>query len=284
MSGEVNANLRVYTLKACMNLVHSPVDARHKEEAYLPPMKQAFSPEVQGVLERSSAEGNLIKLPGQLDPKLYKKVNDALNGVGAKWNRKLGGHLCDEALGDTEELLNVIRGGGNLVKDLQFYQTPVALAARLVDYAVHYCAVPASEAVALEPSAGCGRIVHPLCHTFSQVHAVEVHEPFIERLAADEVYNVDFLAWIAPRLFDVIVMNPPFSNGQEVQHVLKARECLKDDGVCIAVVSAAFGVNERGLYKEVFGKTWWRELAMLSRETFKESGVNVATKIILVKR
>lgn len=85
----------------------------------------------------------------------------------------------------------------------------------------------------LEPQAGKGDLVNALQtlrHFRSvplNVDCIEIHpelQAVLRQKDGVKVIASDFLAWQPTRLYDLIVMNPPFSNGDE--HLLHAWECL----------------------------------------------------------
>ena len=51
--------------------------------------------------------------------------------------------------------------------------------------------------------------------------------------------NIDFLDYEG-RLFDRIIMNPPFSKGQALKHFRKAQSLLMPEGEIIALVPVTF--------------------------------------------
>lgn len=49
------------------------------------------------ILSRVTTEGNNVYLTcGQLDRKQYKAVNEILENIGGKWNRKTKGHVFSD--------------------------------------------------------------------------------------------------------------------------------------------------------------------------------------------
>lgn len=93
----------------------------------------------------------------------------------------------------------------------------------------------------LEPSAGTGSILDVLCQNYGlyqakpeNVYCIE-SDPELRAVLADKGYQVihdDFLSFDCQYKFDLIVMNPPFSNGDE--HLLKAWDIMgTGDIVCL---------------------------------------------------
>jgi protein-L-isoaspartate O-methyltransferase len=156
----------------------------------------------------------------------------------------------------------------------------------------------------LEPSAGTGNLVSAIIargflglDCGGQVVAVELNTGLAELLrqqrdktlyANDNNFTVhctDFLQCNGDLgLFDRIVMNPPFANGQDVEHVTHALHMLKPRGRLVAVMSN--GVTFRQDRKT----TAFRELLEargatieeLPEDTFKESGTSVRTVLVTI--
>ncbi len=98
----------------------------------------------------------------------------------------------------------------------------------------------------LEPSGGQGAIVKELIEAgASGVTSVEIDpEAFMElqgTMAPKGVelsfYNEDFLqSKFRPGDFDRVVMNPPFTNNQDVKHVAHALTFLREGGILVAIM------------------------------------------------
>jgi 16S rRNA G1207 methylase RsmC len=129
----------------------------------------------------------------------------------------------------------------------QLFPTPAHVAARMVELAD----VQPGERV-LEPSAGTGALLAALGRRpwgsdvkFGRVHAVEIHGALCPRLRADfpltAIHQADFLTMSADDfggLFDVVLMNPPFANADDVKHIMHARRFLAPGGRIVAICAA----------------------------------------------
>jgi protein-L-isoaspartate O-methyltransferase len=142
----------------------------------------------------------------------------------------------------------------------------------------------------LEPSAGTGSIVRMVRpHVGEYITAYE-WEPalvrILERLVYCQVHRADFLA-VEPggQLFDRVLMNPPFSGGQDMQHVRHAYRFLKPGGRLVAVMSPAFRYGTRGeapRFREwLQGLDWAAE--DLPAGSFKEHGTGVHTVLVTIE-
>ncbi len=99
----------------------------------------------------------------------------------------------------------------------------------------------------LEPSAGKGDIVDYLVENFqiskSNIKCIEL-EPDLRATLVGKEYTVidsDFLAYSDPYTFDLIVMNPPFDDGDS--HLLKAWSVLAPEGNLICLLNAETLLN-----------------------------------------
>ena len=116
----------------------------------------------------------------------------------------------------------------------QYYPTPVALAEQMVALA----GIRPGESC-LEPSAGTGAIARLLPRESTTcVEVAGLHVAAI-RAAGYRCEQADFLAWAPSGGFDVIVMNPPYSQGRWKAHVLHALGMLAPTGRLVALLPAS---------------------------------------------
>lgn len=115
----------------------------------------------------------------------------------------------------------------------------------------------------LEPSAGLGSLLSPLDDDDKQrVTCVELSPTRCEYLRENGFENVicaDFMQFICDDGFDLIVMNPPFSEGRAKAHVEQACKHLNDGGQLLAIVPPSFksdlDFTEIGTFKNAFSNT-----------------------------
>jgi predicted RNA methylase len=142
----------------------------------------------------------------------------------------------------------------------QFF-TPPDLAARMVEWAGVKSGMDT-----LEPSAGLGAIVKPLRATGAMVTAYEKDEGVFLELSRSVprgvlCLNEDFLHSNGGRRWDVAVMNPPYSLGQDSRHVLKA--CgVADRVVVLGRVNLLAGVDH---HLRIWSRCGLSRLAILTR-------------------
>lgn len=140
----------------------------------------------------------------------------------------------------------------------------------------------------LEPEAGKGNLADLVVDRFGdtvELDCVEVNPTLKDILwmKGHKVVASDFLAYNTDKRYDRIVMNPPFENGQDIEHVKKAWGMLKQNGRLVTVMSTGWTFSNRKAHQE------FREFVedhgycqTLPDESFKESGTNVATVLVVL--
>lgn len=182
------------------------------------------------------------------------------------------------------------KAGVQVVAVPQLFPTPVPLADRMAEIAD----IRPGQRV-LEPSAGTGRLIGSMGAIWhadgGELHAVEINSGLCRNLSREfpltKVRCADFLE-CGEELgrFDRIIMNPPFTNGADVEHVRHAFGFLKPGGRLVAIMSA--GVTFRSDRKTVefrhFLDKRGAEIEELPADTFKESGTGVNTILVAIDR
>jgi len=142
----------------------------------------------------------------------------------------------------------------------------------------------------LEPSAGTGAIVGYILKEFPAVK-LDVFELnlTLQEILKGKGYNLrgsDFLGFDAKPEYDRILMNPPFSKLQDIDHVLKAYECLRYGGRLVSVMSpgAFFHTRLKACDFRFWFKKFRGECYDLPPESFKNSGTDVNSKIIVIDK
>lgn len=128
-----------------------------------------------------------------------------------------------------------------------FFPTPPAVAEQMVELAG---ITPGMKV--LEPSAGNGNIAMAMQEAGAEVEVAEISSSLREVLEAKgfTVVAQDFME-LTDGDYDAIVMNPPFSNNQDIEHVRHAYTLLKPGGKLVAIVGeGAFFRN--GTTEEAF--------------------------------
>jgi hypothetical protein len=242
----------------------------------------AIDPTTADVLSRATVDENVLTLPGEtLERKVYQDVNKVLEALGGKWNRKLRGHVFDDASTLASRLAGVLDDGKVAPADaMGYFPTPRTLAQHVVDLA---CIEP--QHAVLEPSAGQGAIADVLDVPVDQIQLVEVQQRHADVLTSKGYPRVlveDFMAAELP-LFDRVVMNPPFERKQDVDHVTRAFGLLKPGGRLVAVMSAGATANKdrkSAAFQLLLAEHGWHEKN--PDGAFKESGTGVHTVTVVL--
>lgn len=126
----------------------------------------------------------------------------------------------------------------------QFYPTPEGLARRALE-----AAEIGDNDTVLEPSAGNGDLAAELPK--DRTTCVEVSELRCSVLKARgfNTVHADFIEWswdrsVRREFFDRVVMNPPFSEGRAVDHLVAASQVVKPGGRIVAILPASMRGKE----------------------------------------
>lgn len=168
---------------------------------------------------------------------------------------------------------------------LDLFPTPKPLAARLVSL----CGVKQGDSV-LEPSAGTGRLAEAIRNAGARVHCVELNYNAAQYLTAQgyTVDSADFMDWEPAAQFDAAILNPPFSNSQDIAHIQRAADFVKPGGMLGALLSPAYTFHQS---KAAAAFRDWLEsdaVSVLHQETlppgtFRESGTNVNANLLIMR-
>jgi predicted RNA methylase len=244
----------------------------------------AASPEVLDVLSRSNIDDEGLTLPPeQLPPDQYAAVNKFLELAGAKWHKGKKRHLFKA--GAREKIDGLLSSGQILdeKKHFQAFYTPQEVAHDLVRIAGVQ-----PDMDCLEPSAGDGVIATALREAGARVTCIELNPDAAEKLRArgfDPAVK-DFLSVEPVAAYDRVVMNPPFTNNQDIDHVLHAFEFLKPGGKLVAIMGKGFLFGEQRKRAEFrqFLESHGKVVQDLPRGTFQESGTMVETVVVELVR
>lgn len=246
-------------------------------------------------------DGTVGKITEQLERKLYERVNKALDAMGGKWNRKAGGHVFQSD--PRRQVDGLLESGSLTVERDGFFETARAVITRMLELVP----LPRYSVIVLEPEAGRGAILQVLLDhpnaKWSMFHACEKnperHKYLRENFFGVRMVGTDFLEYTLPRYTDGdvmlyyqrIYMNPPFEEGQDIDHVRHAYSLLQpgrvgDPAALVSVMSEhAFFANDR---KSVEFREWLEAVGGYSEQlppgSFKESGTGVNARLVRIKR
>ena len=181
-----------------------------------------------------------------------------------------------------DAIKGALKAGVQIAVARELFPTPPALAARMVELA----GIGAGDRV-LEPSAGTGNLAKAIRSAVPGAHLdlIEIDSRLCSILQASgfEVLCCDFLAASMPVCpdsedgHDCVLMNPPFSKGQDVVHILHALKFLKPGGRLVAL--CADGPRQQAELRPL--ATTWEELP---GDTFAGQGTGVRAILLTVQR
>jgi predicted RNA methylase len=190
-------------------------------------------------------------------------------------------HKSDKILRWTKE--------ASLMRIPGFFPTPGPVSEQLIAVA---CIEPGNRI--LEPSAGSGSLIDAVRQSYTGVHVTycEINCFLLDLLREkyDGSPDIQFLGRdfleIDPRnreeRFDRIIMNPPFEQGQDIDHVLHACQLLTPKGILTAIVSAgAFHRKDKKV--ERFRRVLEESKAFvqqLPNDSFKSSGTMAQCRLV----
>ena len=126
----------------------------------------------------------------------------------------------------------------------QYYPTPVELADKMVNSITRWNDIK----TVLEPSVGTGSLIKSLLRAKTyqefQIDCLEIQpelrgilkEQFEESSTVPKIIGDDFLSFNTFKSYDLILMNPPFSEGDK--HLLKAIDMQKNGGTIVCLLNA----------------------------------------------
>lgn len=240
------------------------------------------------ILNQCTVNGNYVKLPDvQLDRKLYLEVAKALELIGGKWK---GGKIAAfEFKADPTDLLESIKNGDkrNLKKEFQFFETPSTVIKEMFEHLPDLTRVSSI----LEPSAGQGAIIRALneitdivpdCYELMDINVQILNKSNLKF----NLLGSDFLQHTGKK-YDLIVANPPFSNNQDIDHVMHMYNHLNDGGTLITIMSPSwtFGSqNKQVKFREFLDYDTTSHYVELPVGLFKESGTNIKTMLVVIEK
>lgn len=234
--------------------------------------------EVLLVLEQCKIEGNMLFLPDyQLDRDIYLAVNKILVNCEGKWNRKHKAHIFNKS--PVEYIENIILTGDytNYKKEFQYFPTYPDVTKILCER----INLNKNDAV-LEPSAGEGYIAKEVAKIAKKVYVCEKNIDFHNKLNDFELLTNDTFELLFSHfiLKDInkVIMNPPFRNQEDIDHVSYIFSIMPSDTQLISVMSKSWQwrdnsksetfrnlVNKYGYYSD------------LPENSFKSSGTSIDT-------
>lgn len=184
-----------------------------------------------------------------LPPIVYRRYNAVMEALGGHWSKKDKAHVFpDRTVADVHAAITAALAAGFATNEVKaekkanaFFATPPDIADFMAE------ASGCAGKFVLEPSAGEGALVKAaLDHGAALIVAVDINEERLSKIRRDvpdpkdviQLVPGDFLRVnLTIQAYDVVLMNPPFTRGADVRHVLYARRFLKPGGVLVALMA-----------------------------------------------
>lgn len=174
--------------------------------------------------------------------------------------------------------------------DNQFYQTPDWLAEKMVNMAGIKCGDKV-----LEPSAGLGAIAKYIKLKTNNLSLIEPNKDNVHRLrkmgfsvnhtTLEQFYKRKMRCQVL-RKYDKIIMNPPFSNERDINHIRLAYDLLGNGGKIVAIMAENSLYYNRESTREF--NRWLvkvnAQVIPLPKNTFKESGTLVDVVMAIINK
>ncbi|WP_327385511.1 class I SAM-dependent methyltransferase [Streptomyces sp. NBC_01207] len=201
--------------------------------------------DVLDAIRNARCDGPALYLSGQLEDRLYQRVNLALSAVGGKWDRWKRAHVFPI---NAAEAVAGLLAEGEVTTDAErgYFPTPSALVDEILDLAD----LQTGQEV-LEPSAGTGAMAERIADRGAVVDCVELDPGRAEIIRnqdyARRVTVADFLALPVSARYDRVVMNPPFAKQLDIRHVQRALRWVRPNGLLVAVMFAGLAFRNNVL-------------------------------------
>lgn len=170
-----------------------------------------------------------------------------------------------------------------------FFPTPAGIADEMV-----LMARVEPGMLVLEPSAGSGAIADAIRRGCPQAHIAVIEWNYglrdLLKLKGYDVIGDDFMEYYTTQNgvdgWHRIIMNPPFEQQQDIDHVRHAYDCLKAGGRLVAIMGESGFFRDNRKSREF--REWLDELGYdevrLESGAFAESGTQVAARIIVLDK
>lgn len=243
-------------------------------------------------------DGSFLTFPKMMSKGDYARAKNALAKLGCRWNSQKKTHIFDDAM--TNEIWQNILKKEVLPKlnPLSYFPTPPEGIDHIRLFAQDWI-YPHTTMRILEPSAGSGAIIDMIIDLLrdnesgelnpsgSVIDAIEV-QPHMADILRVKYGHLDWVNVICQEFedydpvdhYDVVVMNPPFSNSLYAKHILRASTMTKKKGDMIFVAPRMFkSLSNRGHIKKLQqmmsdGCGYFEEM-----ETTRFSGTSVSTLV-----
>lgn len=142
----------------------------------------------------------------------------------------------------------------------------------------------------LEPSAGTGAIIDAIHRSCKDVvvdcfELMPENKELLSKKNNIKILGDDFTTYTLD-LYDKIIANPPFSNNQDVKHVKRMYEHLKEGGIVAAIMSCHWKIARE---KECVDFRKWLEdvggkIYDIEGGAFQTSGTGIETTAVIITK
>ncbi len=155
----------------------------------------------------------------------------------------------------------------------------------IAEQLINYADIKENDKI-LEPSAGIGNIADVLKQYNNNIDVCEYMNAYREllKLKGHNVINDNFLECCKYNTYDKIIMNPPFSKNQDIQHVKHAYECLNIGGKLVSITSNhwTFANDKESIAFRNWLDTIDYKIYDLPSKSFEFT--NIACKILIINK
>jgi len=200
----------------------------------------------------------------------------------AEWIERIESNTEDTTQKDM--LLKAEKKELDLNTGFGFFPTPEELADSLIGHAE----LDDNKLTVLEPSAGTGNIVEAIYRRNKDlnVECCELNPKRREFLSKQgyKVIDSDFFDIPVDKKWDRIIMNPPFENGLDIDHIRHAFSHLAEGGILVSLASSSIMTRQEKKWKEFaqWLTTQSHDVFGVAQGSFKESGTGVSCVIIKI--
>lgn len=236
---------------------------------------------VLGVLQSVVIADKTVRITATLPKKLYDQVNELLKAMGGRWHTGKQVHVFDDD--PACEVRAVCESGViALPRDYEFFRTPAALVAKVIQRAGLQPGMKV-----LEPNGGDGALAMAAAEMVGRdlVTCYELMPRNVNKLRAMGFRiegPTDFLQVVPKPEFDVVILNPPFSQMRDVAHISHALKFVKPGGRLVAIASTHWQSVETKAaqaFKALLASLG-ANVESVPPGAFKESGTDVPTTLI----
>lgn len=226
-------------------------------------------------------------------PKMQKRLNKAGIYNTEQYNEAIDKYTAlvkaiERPVNPVQQKIKKMESEVKLCKIDGYFPTPKTIVQRMIELAD----IQDGETI-LEPSAGNGNILDGVSEYIqnnglsAELHGIEWSYSLRQILELKQYKLVanDFIEFVPFTKYDKVIMNPPFEKGKDVDHVLKAYDCLKDGGRLIAIMSSHWTFASDS--KSIHFRSWLNDKGYyekLPEGSFKESGTGVNTVLVVIEK